>query len=114
MEIRKLETLNKGDYYNRHLEVINPFLPIKLTPKEIEVLAAFMSLEGELGNDRFGTTARKVVMERIGISPGGLGNYLKSLKSKGFVYKDYGALHVAKIVQPNPKEQTYQFKIVKI
>ena len=47
------------------MEIINPFLPIKLTPREIEVLAAFMSLENELAEDRFGTTARKVVRNKL-------------------------------------------------
>lgn len=35
------------DYYIRHLSIINPFLPVELTPKEREVLGTFMSFKGE-------------------------------------------------------------------
>lgn len=112
MKISKKLELGKRDYHTLHLEIINPFLPIRLTPREIDVLSAFMSLSDELAEDRFGTTARKVVMKRLGISPGGLGNYLNSLKEKGFVYKEGGALWIASIVLPDPEEQSYQFNIV--
>ena len=111
MEIRKVLQLDRGNYYLKHLEIINPFLPIKLTPREIEVLAAFMSLENELAEDRFGTTARKVVRNKLTITPGGLGNYLKSLKQKGFIYKFRGAFQIASIVMPTEKSQTYSFKL---
>ena len=112
MEIRKVVKLDRDGFYSKHLEIINPFLPIKLTPKEIEVLAAFMSLEGELAEDRFGTTGRKVVRRKLGITPGGLGNYLKSLKQKGFVYKKGGAFYIASIVMPNDGVQQYSFKLI--
>ena len=114
MEIRKILKLQGDSFYVKHLEIINPFLPIRLTPKEIDVLAAFMSLEGELAEDRFGTTGRKIVMKKLGITPGGLGNYLKSLKTKGFVYKKGGALHIASIVLPSNDKvyQDYRFRLV--
>ena len=111
MEIRKVLELDRGNYYLKHLEIINPFLPIRLTPREIEVLAAFMSLENELAEDRFGTTARKVVRSKLIITPGGLGNYLKSLKQKGFIYKSRGAFQIANIVMPVEGIQTYSFKL---
>jgi DNA-binding MarR family transcriptional regulator len=113
MEIRKVLRLDGDSFYVKHLEIINPFLPIKLTPKEIEVLAAFMSLEGELAEDRFGTTARKIVMKKLNITPGGMGNYLKSLKTKGFVFKRHGAFYIAPIVMPSSnKTQDYRFRLV--
>ena len=109
--IKKTLKLDSKDFYQKHLEVINPFLPIKLTPKEIEVLSEFMNLEGDLKEDLFGTTARKVVKGNLKISAGGLGNYLKSLKEKGFIYKKYGALFISEVVLPDEFEQEYSFKI---
>lgn len=109
--IKKTLKLDSKDFYQKHLEVINPFLPIKLTPKEIEVLSEFMNLEGDLKEDLFGTTSRKVVKEKLNISAGGLGNYLKSLKEKGFIYKKHGALFISEVVIPNEFEQEYSFKI---
>jgi len=111
-KIKKTLKLDKKDFYQKHLEVINPFLPIKLTPKEIEVLAEFLNLEGDLKEDIFGTTARKVVKGNLNISAGGLGNYLKSLKQKGFIYKKYGALFISQVVLPSEFEQEYHFKIL--
>lgn len=111
MKIQKQVTLHKSDYNTLHLEIINPFLPVRLTPKEIEVLSGFMSLEGELAKDKFGTTARRVVKEKLGISSGGLGNYLKSLKEKGFIYKKHGALFIEDIVKPDPQQTEYTFKL---
>jgi DNA-binding MarR family transcriptional regulator len=111
MEIRKVLKLERGEFYLKHLEIINPFLPVRLTPREIEVLAAFMSLENELSEDRFGTTARKVVRNKLTITPGGLGNYLKSLKQKGFIYKRQGAFQIAGIVMPTDDVQTYSFSL---
>ena len=114
MKIRKQLELDTEDYNTLHLEIINPFLPVRLTPKEIEVLAAFMSLQGDLANDKFGTTSRKVVKEKLKISSGGLGNYLKSLKEKGFLFKDKGAWNIARIVMPDKEITEYSFKLTSI
>lgn len=112
MQIKKSIKVSHTDYFVKHLQIINPFLPIQLTPKELEVLGVFISLKGELANDRFGTTARKLVMEKTDISPGGLGNYLKSLKQKGFIFKRDGALFVIPIVLPTKGKQTYEFTVL--
>lgn len=111
--IKKQLVLGKNEYYVKHLSIINNFLPKELAPKEIEVLAAFMALEGDIANDRFGTSARKIVMEQVGISPGGLGNYLKSFKEKKFVTKVDGKLNILPILYPNESHQGYMFKLVK-
>lgn len=109
--IRKSLKLSKHDYYLKHLLLINHILPIQMTPKEAEVLAAFMALEGDISRDPFGTSGRKLVRERVNISPGGLGNYLDQLKSKGFIYEEEDKLKVLPILIPANKEQFYQFKL---
>lgn len=109
--IRKILRLNKEEYYKKHLLIINHLLPIQMTPKEAEVLAAFMSLEGDIANDPFGTSGRKIVKNKLGISAGGLGNYLDQLKKKGFILSNDNTLYILPILIPERKVQGYQFKL---
>ena len=106
--------LKGAEYYIYHLSIINPFLPIELTPKEREVLGTFMSFKGDLADkDRFGTTFRKEVKTMLSISDGGLSNHLSALKSKGAIREELGGLiQIASILLPEEKQQFYQFKIV--
>lgn len=112
--IKKVISVSREDYYVAHLSIINPLLPVKMTPKEIEVLGTFMSITGEVAeHDRFGTTCKKIVKERLKLSDGGLGNYLKVLKEKGFIYtNEAGILTVLEVLQADPITQNYLFKIV--
>ena len=109
--IKKQLILTRDAYYNKHLAIINPLLPISLTPKEIEVLAGFMALKGDIANDRFGTTARKLIMDKLSLSLSGLGNYLKSLKDKGFIKQDNTILP---LLFPEEKQQMYEFKLINL
>lgn len=109
-KIVKILKLNEVDYYTKHLEIVNPWLPVKLTPKEIEVLGNFMSLKGDIADDRFGTSGRKIVKQRMGLADGGLGNYIKSLKDKGFLIGE-DKLEILPFLQVNEKVQFYMFKI---
>lgn len=111
--IKKQLVLNKVDYFEKHLNIIKPFIPKELTPKEIKVLAVFMSFEGELAKDRFGPTARKMVMDIADISAGGLGNYLRALKDKEFLKEAGGNMEIWPILFPEEKEQVYMFKIIR-
>lgn len=112
----KVDNLTTQQYCEAHLKIINHFLPAQITNKEIEVLAYFMALSGDLiEQDRFGTQARKDIMNKLGISNGGLGNHLKSLKNKKFIYTDTeGKLRINEHLLPSmAKHQGYQFKISK-
>ena len=112
MIISKIVKLKPIEYYNTHLELINPILkrmtPSSLTHKEIELLANFMVLNGDIAIDRFGTTARKIVMKQMKLSTAGLSNYLRSLKAKGFIYGN----DILPILFPNNNYQVYQFKLI--
>lgn len=110
--IRKTLTLNKEEFYKKHLFLINYVLPKQMTPKETEVLAAFMSLEGDIAKDPFGTSGRKIVREKLNLSAGGLGNYLEQLKKKGFIVVNNKELEILKVILPNNKQQGYQFKLI--
>lgn len=112
-----LKNLGNEEYYVKHLQIINPLLPSvsKMTQKEIEVLAGFMSLSGDLvDKNRFGTSARKEVMSKLNISSGGLGNYLKSFKNKNLIFiNDYGVLELKEFLIPELNNQGYKIKIIK-
>ncbi len=114
--IKKVLQLKEDKYYSTHLSIINAMLPVSLTPKEIEVLAAFMSLKGDIANvDRFATSCRKIIKKKLNLSDGGLGNYIKSLKSKGFIKEnEEGILFIPKVLFAEEKSQGYMFKIEKL
>jgi hypothetical protein len=101
--------LNTKDYYTVHLSIVNALIPTKLTPKEIDVLGFFMSLQGDIAKDRFGTTARKLVMKELNLSDGGLGNYLKSLKEKGFISSTN---EILPILIPNLDKQEFFLQLI--
>lgn len=113
-EYRKQVRLSKLDYYKTHLSLINCLLPIQMTPKEIEVVAGFMGLEGDIAQYRFGKTGRKIIMDQLKLSPSGLSNYLLSLTKKGFLTElpksDYSILS---FLIPEDEEQLYLFKLIK-
>ena len=112
---KKVLKLKEVDYFQKHLEIVNSMLPVKMTPKEIEVLSNFISLKGEIAEeDRFGTTCRKIVKSRMNLKDGGLGNFLKSLKTKGFIKEDEnGKLKILPFLFANSNTQVYMIKIVK-
>jgi len=108
--IRKKLKLQKEEFNKKHLLVINHLLPVQMTNKEAVVLAAFLALEGDLAKDPFSTTGRKIVMEKTGLKPGGLGNFLRTLKEKELVLEnEEGNMYILPILIPNEGRQLYQF-----
>jgi|LakMenE01Jun11ns_1017448.scaffolds.fasta_scaffold9957570_15 hypothetical protein len=106
---KKLVLPNK-DYYIVHLSIINALIPSnKLTPKEIEVLASFMMLQGDIAEDRFGSTAKKKIRSELNLSDAGLSNYIKSLKAKGFVTNSNTILQM---LIPNDVSQDYYLQVI--
>jgi len=111
------KAIKAGDqYYIKHLNIINNFIPQKMKDKEMEVLAAFMEIEGELVSDyRFNPVVRKKVMEKLNLSPSGLSGYLKSLVEKDILNKSTygGIITINEFLWPEPDVQGYQFKLSK-
>ena len=123
--ITKVVQIDNYGYYVRHLELLNVILPYgeskfpkeKMTPKEIEVLAAFMSQDkGLIDEDIFNGVVRKKVMEKINIAPGGLGNHLKSLIEKEFLDKNNitKKITVKPYLFPEDNHQGFRLKLVKV
>lgn len=110
--IVKTLSLDKIGYYVTHLTIVNALLPVKLTQKEIEVLAWFMSFDGDIAKERFGTTARKMVREALAISHQGLSNYMNSLTTKKFLIEGKDGIEILPILHPNKSEQTYMLKLI--
>lgn len=112
--ITKTLKLSRRDFYKKHLLIINHILPVQMSTKQAEVLAAFISLEGVLGEHKFSTLGRKLVMEELGLDPGGLGNYLRFFTKNGYITRDIETKEykITSILIPNDKEQLYQFKLI--
>ena len=111
--MKKAVRLSKEEYYKKHLYLINYILPTQMTRKEVEFLAHFMCLEGELKDTPFCTTGRNIVKEKMGVSSGGIGNYLVQLKKKNFITEKDGKLQILPVLIPNENSQTYMFKLIK-
>ncbi len=47
--IEKSLILPKDKFFEKHLAIINPLLPIQLTYKEIQVISTFLTVEAEIG-----------------------------------------------------------------
>ncbi len=112
--IVKTLKLDKIEYYITHLSIVNCLLPIKLTPKEIEVLAWFMSFDGILAEERFGTTARKIVRKELKISHQGLSNYMNTLTTKQFIIEEGKGFKILPFLHPDQQEQAYSLKLINI
>lgn len=110
--ISKSIVLSGSLYYKRHLELINPMLPRRLTDGEINVLSEFMFL-GDV-EDKFDKIGRKVVMDKLGLSFGSLTNYLSSLRKKGFIIKNAkDSYDIVPILLCDNDKMVYNFKIEK-
>lgn len=118
--LRKIVQLSKLDYYETHLSLLNCLLPTrkdkpndgKLTPTEIKVLAAFMSIEGELAQYRFETLGRKIVKEKLNLTSAGLSNYTGNMEKKGFLISTENSTTIWPILVPDQDEQMYMFKLI--
>lgn len=112
--IQKVLKLSKVEYYQVHLMLVNAVLPAnaKLTEKELQVLAMFMSFDEDIAMGRFGTYARSIVKEKLGIQTAGLSNYLKFLKDKRFILEGENGLKFVPLIQIPNTEQSYMFKII--
>lgn len=113
-EIKKLLKLPKIEYLKTHLSIVNCIIPkdTRMTPSEIKILATFMDMGSGTGKYRFGTTSRKVVMDKLGISISNLSNYFKSLQDKGILVKRENILTIHPILIPQDNEQHYKFILV--
>lgn len=88
---RHIKTSSKKEFYQKHLELLNISVDkkYKLTQKEIDVLASFLSIPPELDKgDKFNLAARQKIRMDLKLSSGGLSNYIKSLINKKYIKKD--------------------------
>ena len=101
----------------KKLKLVNVVLPKPLTSKEIEILSAFMELQGDaIEDNRFGTQARKLVREKFGFKTySNVDNYIKYFKDKGVLIKEDGILKInRRIFIPKDEEEIeliFKFKL---
>jgi hypothetical protein len=92
MNIRIRKQASEKEFYMEFLRHTSMNMPKDriLHPKEIEVLAEFWNLSGDLvRNHRFSTSAKRYVREKFGYKNySNLENYLYSLHDKGYIIKD--------------------------
>lgn len=111
MKVKKVRFDNKLDFIKAHISLTNELLPVKLTGREVEFLAQFLTLEGDLvEQDRFCTQARKVVMKRMGISNQQMSNLLKQVSDKGFVRSKDNVKYIVPLIIPDGKVQRYNIE----
>jgi hypothetical protein len=104
--------LSYVEFYILHIHLLNAFAKEKLTPKAIEILAYFMSLKGDIAEERFNTLARKFVKQKFGIGNAGLSNYIREMKDKGFIYEnDKGVLDIIPALKAKDSENMYMFSL---
>lgn len=112
--ITKTLNLNREDYFERHLSIVNCILPQKqrMTPMEIKVLSAFMTLDCGMSVYRFSSISKRVVMEKLKIKGSGLSNYMKELRAKGILREtDIGTI-IWPLLTPTNGEQGYMLKLI--
>jgi DNA-binding MarR family transcriptional regulator len=116
-QIRKVLNLEGSYYYHKHLQILNVFLPVSLTNREIDILSEFLSLDPSIiEDDRFNTLARKRVKKKLDISNANLSNNLNSMVKKGYLKRSTvtGKLTINPLVLPQKGEQIYMFKLTKL
>jgi hypothetical protein len=115
--IKQVISLEGRGYYEKYLTIVSCLLPTQLTQKEIDVLAFFMSLDKSLiEDDMFNSLARKKVMEGLdNMSPGGLGNHLKSMINKKVLDKHNitNRITIKTFLIPEEDNQGFQIKLEK-
>jgi DNA-binding MarR family transcriptional regulator len=116
--ITKVLKVDSYEYYIKYLEILSTMIPLeKLTSKEIEVLAAFLSQDKSLiDEDMFNGVVRKRVMDKMDLKPGGLGNHLKSMIEKKYLMKNdiTKRITVKPFLIPEDNHQGFRIKLVKI
>lgn len=112
-EIIKTLKLDRLDFYKTHLSIVNCIIPVKLTPTEVEVLAAFMALEGDIAEYRFSSGGRKIVKDRLGLSSSSLSGHLGNMLLKEFIKKDeLERIHIWPLLIPEDSQQIYRLRIL--
>ena len=100
--------LGSDTYTRDYLTLLNGIL--KLTPVELDVLAAFLDFDPFHCATKLSrkAVAEKLQMKNVAV----LNNYVKSLKDKGIIYKDaYNSYKYIDIVSPRMDLDSIEFTL---
>ena len=81
--------INKYDFCNRYLTVLNSILPDNkyLSQNEIKLLSVLLSLDDPIHvHNRFNTTARKIARDKLHFTLSTITNTIKTLRDKNAVF----------------------------
>lgn len=94
--------LASSDYTKLYIRIYEAISGQTLTPREIDVLAAFLSFDGYVAKiSRFSRSFRKQVMKDLKMSPAQMSNILTDLQKKEVLLKDEaGELYVDPVYVP--------------
>jgi DNA-binding MarR family transcriptional regulator len=90
-------------YYEKYFNILNIFVPKKLTNKEISILSTILQLGFE---NYLGKQERKILREELNITENNLPNYLKPLIEKGFMKRDKDVYTLKKFAVPQDRNST--------
>lgn len=117
MDIKsKTVVVDSYRFYRIHLEILNVLLNVKLSEREMDILAAFFSLdEKDIAGYLFSTQARKEAKKKLGgMSSGNLANHIRSLIEKGFLKRgDNNVIEYQDFLKPETDAQGYQILLRK-
>lgn len=114
--IQKQIKKDSFNYFLVHMKLVNIFMDSLISEKEMEVLAATLSLDQKIiGVEPYNPFARKKIREKLKISSAGLSNHLRSLIDKGILVKDEvtNRINIREFIIPSPEWQGYQFKVIR-
>lgn len=83
---KRLECNTAVEYYAAHWKIVNGIFDLDLTPRELDLLANFLAQRAD--EHTFDSTSRRIVMQRLGLSPSFISNYLKKLVEKNILIRE--------------------------
>ena len=96
------------DYFKKHLEIIEVFLPIKFTDKEKDLLSYVMFNTDDYVLKQ---SVKNAIRKKFNLSSQMLYNITRSLKNKGALIEIDERLVIVSTIIPNKKNQKYEFFI---
>lgn len=116
---KTFQELNKYEFQKRYLTVLNCILPDNkyLSRNEINLLSVVLSLDEPMHvHNRFNTTARKIIRNKLKFTLSTITNTMKSLKDKGAIYiNELGIITITNaLVMPDTDNININITITKI
>lgn len=108
-----IKCASKVEYISRYIHILNSFSKDKLTDPQIDVIANFLALDGDLiRENRLSTDARTHVRRQLGMSHSALTNILKRIKDKGYLMSVNGKDKFHKLLIPPEDKKLFKIALI--